>query len=147
MDGFNKWLKLIETEELLFEMANIKPRSTDLKYCITITTKQHSAGPRIKVCADKTCLDKSKVIHYTIDKNPEITDDTLKNKKYFKDKKDLNKIIDMIQKYEKYLKIYWYNISCFKDDSSLIESIKQYFKYDVYDVSNVLLEKECIDKM
>ncbi len=146
MSKFDKWLKLIETKELLCEMSNLKERDTNLPYCVTITTKQHTGGPRLKVNLGKNCISEIE-IHYNISSSPVVTIDTLGNTKYFKDKKAIKKIINMIKIFEKELLVYWFNVACIKDETILIKQIKSFLRNGKFDMNKIKIEKECFNKI
>ena len=113
--------------EQLTEMANIPTQKSGLDYCLYYSTEQHSAGPRIKVFNSIRC-NQGKEIHITISAKPEVTRDTVKNIKYFRNRKDLGKIYEMITLYKDDLLLMWYKPECFIDTSDLQRSIVKWFQ-------------------
>ena len=89
MEKIDRYERKFLTEKTLYEMSNLFPNRTGLKYTIWILTKsgREKHGPRIKV------FNKDWSISVSIDNNPEIKDQKGKVNIKNKDLKDIYKFI------------------------------------------------------
>ena len=117
--------------EHLTEMANIPTQKSNLEYCLYYSTNEHSAGPRLKVFNSTKC-NKGKEIHIAISSEPYILSNTVNNLKYFKNKKDLKKILQMIIIFKNDLLMLWNEPETIVDTSDLQRNIIHWFNTNEY---------------
>ncbi len=112
MKDFETWLS--ESEEPLYEMSNIWPKSTGLKEVIWVSVKNANHGPRIKVYQGNTLSGPNFTV--TIDDDPKVIGTS------FVTQKELDRIFEFIKLNKTNLIDYWeFQI----DTASMVGNIKK----------------------
>ena len=127
--------------DMIFEMANLRTENTNLQNCIYISSREHSAGPRLKIFKQGNCKGDSISVKLTSKKFEYID-----KKNIFKDidKKTITAVKQLIAAYEDILLLFWFDADCIVDDE-FKKKLANFIKTGVKE--QIIVGEECIGKL